>query len=70
MNLEPQGDASPPEIDEDALRLECGVFGVFGDEAASALTALGLHALQHRGQESAGTPLSWARRTPMRLRTS
>jgi amidophosphoribosyltransferase len=32
----------------------CGVFGVFGHPDAASLTALGLHALQHRGQESAG----------------
>jgi amidophosphoribosyltransferase len=32
----------------------CGVFGVFGHDDAAALTALGLHALQHRGQEAAG----------------
>ncbi len=32
----------------------CGVFGIFGHEEASHLTYLGLHALQHRGQESAG----------------
>jgi len=32
----------------------CGVFGIFGHEEASNLTYLGLHALQHRGQESAG----------------
>src|SRR6201985_1236587 len=32
----------------------CGVFGVFGHPEASNLTYLGLHALQHRGQESAG----------------
>ena len=38
----------------DTLREECGVFGVFGHEDAAALTALGLHALQHRGQEAAG----------------
>ena len=38
----------------DTLREECGVFGVFGHEDAGALTALGLHALQHRGQEAAG----------------
>ena len=30
---------------------ECGVFGISGSEDAAALTALGLHALQHRGQE-------------------
>ena len=33
---------------------ECGVFGIYGHEDAGALTALGLHALQHRGQEAAG----------------
>lgn len=33
---------------------ECGVFGVWGVPNAAALTALGLHALQHRGQEAAG----------------
>jgi amidophosphoribosyltransferase len=32
----------------------CGVFGIYGHNDASALTALGLHALQHRGQEAAG----------------
>lgn len=40
--------------DEDHLREECGVFGIVGDEDASAIAALGLHALQHRGQEAAG----------------
>ena len=35
-------------------REECGVFGVYNHEKASHLTALGLHALQHRGQDSAG----------------
>ena len=39
---------------DDRLREECGVFGIFGHPDAAALTALGLHALQHRGQESAG----------------
>ncbi|WP_339860564.1 amidophosphoribosyltransferase [Thalassospira alkalitolerans] len=41
-------------FDDDKLREECGVFGVFGSPDAAALTALGLHALQHRGQEAAG----------------
>ncbi|MEM1376539.1 MAG: amidophosphoribosyltransferase [Pseudomonadota bacterium] len=41
-------------IDGDVLHEECGVFGILGHEDASALTALGLHALQHRGQEAAG----------------
>ncbi len=39
---------------DDKLREECGVFGVFGRQDAGALVALGLHALQHRGQEAAG----------------
>ncbi|MCB1520813.1 MAG: amidophosphoribosyltransferase [Hyphomicrobiaceae bacterium] len=39
---------------DDRLREECGVFGVFGHDDAAALTTLGLHALQHRGQEAAG----------------
>ncbi len=39
---------------DDRFHEECGVFGVFGVENASALAALGLHALQHRGQEAAG----------------
>src|SRR5437764_4228337 len=39
---------------EDHFHDECGVFGVYGHPDAAALTALGLHALQHRGQESAG----------------
>jgi amidophosphoribosyltransferase len=42
------------DLDGDLLREECGVFGVFGHSDAAALTALGLHALQHRGQEAAG----------------
>ncbi|MCI5049933.1 MAG: amidophosphoribosyltransferase [Rickettsiales bacterium] len=38
----------------DKFHEECGVFGVFGHADAAAITALGLHALQHRGQEAAG----------------
>lgn len=38
----------------DKLREECGVFGVFGHQDAAAVTFFGLHALQHRGEESAG----------------
>ncbi len=41
-------------IDDDKFHDECGVFGVFNDPKASELTYLGLYALQHRGQESAG----------------
>ena len=33
------------------LKEECGVFGIFNNRDAAALSALGLHALQHRGQE-------------------
>jgi amidophosphoribosyltransferase len=40
--------------DADHFHEECGVFGVYGHPDAAALTALGLHALQHRGQEAAG----------------
>jgi amidophosphoribosyltransferase len=43
-----------PFRDADHLREECGVFGIFGHPDAAAITALGLHALQHRGQEAAG----------------
>jgi len=39
---------------DDNLHEECGVFGIFESENAAACTALGLHALQHRGQEAAG----------------
>ncbi|HWM46842.1 MAG TPA: amidophosphoribosyltransferase [Xanthobacteraceae bacterium] len=42
------------ELNADRLREECGVFGIFGHPDAAAITALGLHALQHRGQEAAG----------------
>jgi amidophosphoribosyltransferase len=42
------------DYDADRLREECGVFGIFGHPDAAAITALGLHALQHRGQEAAG----------------
>ncbi|MGL5114788.1 MAG: amidophosphoribosyltransferase, partial [Beijerinckiaceae bacterium] len=38
----------------DFLREKCGVFGIFGHPEAAAITALGLHALQHRGEEAAG----------------
>ena len=42
----------------DKFREECGVFGIFGHPEASNLTYLGLYALQHRGQESAGIAAS------------
>jgi amidophosphoribosyltransferase len=42
------------DADGDTLREECGVFGAINATDASAATALGLHALQHRGQEAVG----------------
>jgi amidophosphoribosyltransferase len=54
----PVSEAAPgierPRYPDDRLREECGVFAVFGHENAAAITALGLHALQHRGQEGCG----------------
>ena len=46
--------ATDLDLDADRLREECGVFGIFGHPDAAAITAIGLHALQHRGQEAAG----------------
>jgi amidophosphoribosyltransferase len=52
----PTAPADPADrwADDDKPREECGVFGVFGSEDAAVLTALGLHGLQHRGQEGCG----------------
>ena len=44
-------------VDGDRLREECGLFGIYGHRDAAAITALGLHALQHRG-ENAGSASS------------
>ncbi len=57
--LEPDGRAparpgASPFLDDDHFKDECGVFGIYGHPEASNLAYLGLHALQHRGQESAG----------------
>ncbi|MEZ5685062.1 MAG: amidophosphoribosyltransferase [Paracoccaceae bacterium] len=41
-------------FDDDKLKEECGVFGVIGVAEAANFVALGLHALQHRGQEAGG----------------
>ncbi len=46
--------ATTNPYDDDHLREECAVFGIYGHAEAGAHTALGLHALQHRGQEAAG----------------
>ena len=42
------------KISNPKLKEECGIFGISNTKDASALTALGLHALQHRGQEGCG----------------
>ena len=42
------------KFDSDKIREECGVFGISNHSEASAMVALGLHALQHRGQEGCG----------------
>ena len=43
-----------PDANGDKLREECGIFGVIGARDAASVVALGLHALQHRGQEAVG----------------
>ena len=50
--LPPQPPAHP--FDDDKLKEECGVFGVIGVAEAANFVALGMHALQHRGQEAGG----------------
>ena len=47
-------DAWRSDTSDDKLREECGVFGVIGVTDAANFVALGLHALQHRGQEAGG----------------
>src|SRR5881227_3046924 len=57
MMDQPNGLRNTPQsvdLEEDRLHEECGVFGIYGHPDAAAITALGLHALQHRGQEAAG----------------
>src|SRR5437667_5670457 len=54
LNLGPPGVHLQDDLEGDTLREACGVFGIFGHPSASSITALGLHALQHRGQEAAG----------------
>jgi amidophosphoribosyltransferase len=51
-----------PKLYGDKLREECGVFGIWGADTAAAVAALGLHALQHRGQEAAGITSRQGRR--------
>ena len=45
-------------VDDDHFRDQCGLFGIFGHPEAARLSYLGLYALQHRGQESAGIATS------------
>jgi len=45
---------STDPFDDDKLHEECGVYGTYGHAEAAAHAALGLHALQHRGQEACG----------------
>src|SRR4051812_9759375 len=54
LDFGPSADLRDPDLDGDTLREECGVFGIYGHADAAPITALGLHALQHRGQEAAG----------------
>ena len=56
IDVPPGDDAVASEASEhlDKFRDECGVFGIYGHPEAANLTYLGLYALQHRGQESAG----------------
>src|SRR6187402_2203136 len=54
LDLGPAALELQDDLDGDTLREECGVFGIYGHPDAAAITALGLHALQHRGQEAAG----------------
>ena len=54
MTQDPTAAAPDDFHDDDKPHEECGVFGVWEVADAAALTALGLHALQHRGQEAAG----------------
>src|SRR5690349_5458263 len=53
-NNSASGEPAWDDRDDDHFHDECGVFGIYGHAEAANLTYLGLHALQHRGQESAG----------------
>src|SRR6185503_15148223 len=51
---DPEAMLTTNPFDDDKLREECGIFGIWGADNAASFVALGLHALQHRGQEAAG----------------
>jgi amidophosphoribosyltransferase len=53
VSQHPRGIGAVP-VDDDRFHDRCGLFGIFGHPEAARLTYLGLYALQHRGQESAG----------------
>ncbi len=53
MSEKPQMVTTDP-FDDDKLREECGIFGIANKDGAATMVTLGLHALQHRGQEAAG----------------
>ena len=53
MTTTPQLLTTDP-FDDDKLHEECGIFGIANKDGAATMVALGLHALQHRGQEAAG----------------
>ena len=52
----PAVSSAPKRLDHDLDKFheECALFGIYGTSDAAAHTALGLHALQHRGQEASG----------------
>ena len=52
--MESRSDLTHSAVNDDHFQDQCGLFGIFGHLEAAHLTYLGLHALQHRGQESAG----------------
>src|SRR6476659_5034125 len=54
VGREPNDMLTTNPFDDDKLHEECGVFGIWGADNAASFVALGLHALQHRGQEGAG----------------
>jgi amidophosphoribosyltransferase len=54
MTLQTSETTTMLDNEGDAFRDECGVFGIYGRQDAAAVVTLGLHALQHRGQEAAG----------------
>src|SRR6478672_4493529 len=54
VGREPNDMLTTNPFDDDKLHEECGIFGIWGADNAASFVALGLHALQHRGQEAAG----------------